>query len=54
MKTIQENSEMSSNLPEALEVYKSAWLIRKKTEILIEETDVQETELGLIRPGNGR
>ena len=34
---------MSSNLPEALEVYRAAWLLLAKKEILIEETDVQET-----------
>ena len=45
---------MSSNLPAALEVYKTACLILKKTEILIEEKDAQETGLGLIGPGNGR
>ena len=45
---------MSSNLSAALEVYKTACLILKKTEILIEEKDAQETGLGLIGPGNGR
>ena len=54
MKTIREDSEMSSNLPEALEVYRSAWLILTKTEISVKEIDVQETGLGLIGPGNGR
>ena len=44
---------MPANLPEALEVYKAAWLILTKTEISIEEIDAQETELGLIGPGNG-
>ena len=44
---------MSSNLPEALEVYRAAWLILMKTEILIEQIDTQETGLGLIGPGNG-
>ena len=44
---------MSSYLPEALEVYRAAWLILMKTDISIEETDVQETELGLIGTGNG-
>ena len=53
MKTIREDSEMPSNLPEVLEVYKAAWLILTKTEISIEEADAQETELGLIGPGNG-
>ena len=43
---------MSSNLPKALEVYKAVWLIIMKTEISIKEIDVQETELGLIRPVN--
>ena len=43
---------MSSNLPETLEVYREAWLIFTKTEIAVEETDVQETGLGLIGPGN--
>ena len=54
MKTIREDSEMSSNLPEALEVYRSAWLILTKTEISVKEIDVQETGLGLIGPGNER
>ena len=45
---------MSSNLPEAIEVYIAAWLILTKTEISITEIDLQETGLGLIRPGNGR
>ena len=45
---------MSSNLPEALEVYRAAWLLLAKKEILIEETDVQETSLGFIGPGNRR
>ena len=43
---------MSRNLPELLEVYRAAWLIITKTEISIEETDVQETGLGLVGPGN--
>lgn len=43
---------MSSNLPETLEVYRDAWLIFTKTEIAVEETDVQEKGLGLIGPGN--
>ena len=54
VKTIREDSEMSSNLPEALEVYRAAWLILTKTEISIEEIDIQETGLGLTRTGNGR
>ena len=41
---------MPSNFSEALEVYRAAWLILMKTEILIEEIDVQETGLGLIGP----
>ena len=45
---------MSSNLLEALEVYRVAWLILTKTEISIEEIDVQKARLGLIGPGNGR
>ena len=53
MKTIQEDSEISSNLPEALEVYRAAWLILTKTETSIEEIDAQETRLGLTGPGNG-
>ena len=53
MKTIQEDSEMLSSLPEALEVYKAAWLILTKTEILIKETDAQETGFGLIGPRKG-
>ena len=53
-KTIPEVSEMSSNLPEALEVYRAAWLILIETEISIEEIDVQQTGLGLTGPGNGR
>ena len=54
LKTIREDSEMLSNLPEALEVYGAAWLKLTKMEISIEEIDVQETGLRLIRPGNGR
>ena len=53
VKTIREDSQMSSNLPEALEVYRAAWLMLTKTEISIEEIDTQETGLGLIGPGNG-
>ena len=45
---------MSSNLPEALEVYRAAWLILTKTEISIKEIDAQETGLGLIGLGNRR
>ena len=45
---------MSSNLPEALEVYRAAWLILTKTEVSTAEIDVQVTGLGLIGPGNGR
>ena len=48
------DSEMLSNLTEALEVYRAAWLILTKTEYSIEETDAQETGLGLTGPGNGR
>ena len=44
---------MSSSLPEALEVYRAAWLILTKTEISFEEIEAQETGLGLIGPGNG-
>ena len=51
MKTIKD-SEMSSNLPEALEVYKTVQLLLTKTEISIEEIDAQERGLGLIRSGN--
>ena len=54
MKTIREDPEMSSNLPEVLEVYRAVWLILTKTEKSVEETDAQETGLGLIGPGNGR
>ena len=54
MKTIREDSEMLSNLPEALEVYRAVWLILTKAEIPIEEINTQETGLGLIGPGNGR
>ena len=53
LKTIREDSEMLSNLPEALEVYGAAWLKLTKMEISIEEIDVQETGLRLIGPGNG-
>ena len=53
MKTVGEDSEMSSNL-EALEVYRAEWLILRKTEISIEEIDAQETGLGLTGSGNGR
>ena len=45
---------MSSNLPEALEVYRAAWLILTKTEISVKEIDAQETGLGLIGLGNRR
>ena len=51
--TIQEDSEMFNNLPEALELYRTAWLVLTNTEILVAEIDVQEIELGLIGPGNG-
>ena len=44
---------MSSNLAQALEAYRAAWSMLTKTEISIEETDAQETGLGLIGPGNG-
>ena len=43
---------MSSNLPEALEVYRAAWLIFMRMEILFKEIDVHETALRLIGPGN--
>ena len=52
--TIQEDSEMFSNLPEALELYRAAWLVLTNMEISVAEIDVQEIELGLIGPGNGR
>ena len=45
---------MSSSLPEALEVYRAAWQILTKEEILIEEIHAQETGLELTGPGNGR
>ena len=48
---MREDSEMLSNLPEALEVYKAVWLILTKTETSIEEIDAQETGLGLIGAG---
>ena len=54
MKTMREDSKMLSNLQEALEVYRAEWLILTKTEISVEEIDVQEMGLGLIGPGNGR
>ena len=38
---------MLSNLPEVLEVYRAAWLILPKTELLIKEINAQETRLGL-------
>ena len=44
---------MLSNLLAALEVYRAAWVILTKTEISVEEMDVQETGFGLIGPGNG-
>ena len=44
---------MSSNIPETLGVYRETWLILTKTEISIEEIDLQEIGLGLIGPGNG-
>ena len=53
MKTIQEDSEISTNLPEALEAYRAAWLILTKMEISVEEIDALETGLELIGPGNG-
>ena len=52
METIREDSEILSSLPEALKVYRAAWLILTKKEISVEETDAQETGLGLIGPGN--
>ena len=53
MKTIREGSEILSNLPEALEVYKRTLLILTKMEISVEQIDAQETGLVLIVPGNG-
>ena len=53
MKTIQEDPEMSSNSPEALEVYRAAWLILTKTEISIKKIDALDIELGLNGPRNG-
>ena len=53
MKATWEDSEMLSNFPEALEVYRAAWLILTKTEIWIKEIDIEETGLGLIGPWNG-
>ena len=53
VKTQREDSEMSSNLSEALEVYRPAWLILTIMKISIEETDAPETGLRLIEPGNG-
>ena len=44
--------KMSSNLPEALEVYRAAWLIFMRMEILFKEIVVHETALRLIGPGN--
>ena len=37
---------MSSNIPETLGVYRETWLILTKTEISIEEIDLQE--IGLL------
>ena len=34
-KKIRENSEILSNLPEALEVYRAAWLILTKKQISV-------------------
>ena len=45
---------MLSNLPGALEVYRTAWLILTKTQISIEKIDAQENGLGLMEHGNGR
>ena len=53
VKTQREDSEMSSNLSEALEVCRPAWLILTIMKISIEETDAPETGLRLIEPGNG-
>ena len=44
---------MSSNLPEALEVYRAERFLLTKTEISIEEIGAQETGLGLTGSGNG-
>ena len=48
VKTPREDSEMLSNLPEALEVYRAVLLTLMRTEISIKEIDAQETGLGLI------
>ena len=53
MKTIREDSEILSNLPEPLGVYRAVWLILPRTKISTEEIDAQETGLGLFGPGNG-
>ena len=45
---------MLSNLPETLEVYRTAQLKLTKMEISIEKIDIQEIGLGLTGPGNGR
>ena len=45
MKTIREDSEILINVPEALEVYKTAWLILTKAGISIKPGN---------GPGNGR
>ena len=50
---MREDSEILSNLPEALELYRAVWLILTKTKIPIEEINAQETGLGLIRLRNG-
>ena len=53
MKTIREDPEILSNLPEALGVYRAAWLLLPRTKISTEEIHVQETGLGLFGPANG-
>ena len=53
VKTKRKDPEMSSNLPEALKLYRAAWLVLTKTEIPIKETDAPATRLGLTGPGNG-
>ena len=53
VKTKREDSEMSSNLVKALEVYRTAWLKLAKTETSIEKIVTQETGLGLTGPENG-
>ena len=43
---------MTNNLPEALELYRAAWMVLTKSEITVEGIDRQECGLGLIGPGN--